>query len=135
MKNLINIFFVSLLLLSVNSFAQDQISEEECKFKAILEPAKNIIKDLEAVTAGLYKDIATFKVNHDGEGKLSVYYEKGVPKILKFSYQNGSVVITKTFEELEKGAEIVYQNKDYPGKAIVLKNQVILKVVVNIISI
>jgi hypothetical protein len=121
MKNLINIFFVSLLLLSVNSFAQDEISEGDCKSGAILEPAKNIIKDLEAVTAGLYKDIATFKVNHDGEGKLSVYYEKGVPKILKFSYQNGSVVITKTFEELEKGAEIVYKNNDYPGKAIVLK--------------
>jgi hypothetical protein len=60
-------------------------------------------------------------VNHDGDGKISVYYEKGVPKILKFSYQNGSVVITKTFEELEKGEEIVYQNKDHPGKAIILK--------------
>jgi hypothetical protein len=121
MNILINIVLLSLLLLSVNSFAQDQINEGDCKSGAILEPAKNIIEDLEAVTAGLYKDVATFKVNHDGEGKLSVYYENGVPKILKFSYKNGSVVISKTFEELEKGAEIVYKNKDYPGKAIVLK--------------
>lgn len=119
MKNLT--FLVFLVLLSLNSFAQDQIGEENCKTEAVLDPAKNLIDELDAVTGKLYKDIATFKVNHDGDGKLSVYYEKGVPKIIKFAYKNNSVVITKTFEELEKGAEIVYENKDHPGRAIILK--------------
>jgi hypothetical protein len=115
------IFLALLVVLPFNSFAQDQTGEEDCKTEAVLDPAKNLIDELDAVTGKLYKDVATFKVNHDGDGKLSVYFEKGVPKILKFSYKNNSVVLTKTFEELENGSEIVYENKDRPGKAIIIK--------------
>ena len=119
MKNLI--FLGLFVILSLNSFAQDQMGEEDCKSEAILSPVNNLIDELDAVTGKLYKDIATFKVNHDGDGRLSVYFEKGVPKIIKFAYKNNSVVITKTFEELEKGSEIIYENKDHPGRAIILK--------------
>lgn len=121
MKNQIKIIILILLSISLNVFSQDKIDEENCKSASIQLPADKIVGDLSAITGKLFTDVATLKVNHDAEGKLSVYFEKGEPKILKFTYNNNSVVITKTFEELEKGEEIVYQNKDHPGKAIILK--------------
>lgn len=85
--------------------------------------AGEILKTLENVSNGLYKNIATMKVNHDGEGTLSVYYEDGKPKLLKLTYKNGSGTVIKqvTFDDLAAGKPLIYENPDKPGKAIVLE--------------
>lgn len=90
---------------------------------AIPVAAGELLGTLKSVSEGLYKDIAVLKVNHDGEGKLSVFFEKGVPKILKLTYKNdnGTVVKQITFDELAKGNPLIYENTDKPGKAIMLE--------------
>lgn len=120
MKNLTIGLIVFLFVLQVSPLlAQD----EKCENEAIQIPASALLKTMKAVSEGLYKDVSKLKVNHDGEGKLSVFYEKGEPKLFKLTYTNskGTVIIQKSFEELEKGNALVYQNTDKPGKAIVLE--------------
>lgn len=104
-------------------FSPVKAEEKPCSLSdALPEKVTTLTKDLEKISDGLYKDLAKVKVEHDGEGKLSVYYENGVPKILKFTYKNkkGSAVIQKTFEELENGEKLIYENPDKPGPAISL---------------
>lgn len=98
--------------------------EEDCE-EAMPVPtgAGELLKTLENVSNGLYKNIATMKVNHDGEGTLSVYFENGKPKILKLLYKNGSGTVIKqvSFDDLAAGKPLVYENPDKPGKAIILE--------------
>lgn len=118
-----------LLLLALFSVTQAMCAEVECESSAIQVPAKELLRTMKAVSEGMYKDIATMKVNMDGEGKLSVYYEKGEPKLIKFTYTNGkgTVVIQKSFEELEKGIPLIYENSERPGKAIVFEKGDVFK--------
>jgi hypothetical protein len=106
------------------SFSPHVKAEESCSMPEPLpENLKTFIKDNAKVVDAIHNDVATFKVEHDGEGKLSVFYENGEPKILKFTYKNkkGTVVIQKTFEELENGSKLIYENQDKPGPAIILE--------------
>ncbi len=102
------------------SFAYEDDCEEGVP---IPTGAGELLKTLESVSNGLYKNIATMKVNHDGEGVLSVYYEDGKPKLLKLTYKNGSGTVVKqvTFDDLAAGKPLIYENPDKPGKAIVLE--------------
>lgn len=107
------------LLISLSAWSQ----EEHCEQIAIDIPTQALLKTMKTVSEGLYKDIATLKVNMDGEGKLSVYFENGEPKILKLTYKNGKGTVIKqaTFDDLEKGTPLIYENSDIKGKAIVLE--------------
>lgn len=107
---------VLLISLSVNA------AEEDCD--SVPLPAKDLLRTLKAASEGLYKDIAGLKVNHDGEGKLSIFYENGVPKLLKMTYTNAKGVTSigqKSFDELASGKPLNYENKDKPGNAIILE--------------
>lgn len=102
-------------------FAQGDI---ECDYdQPIPVAAVELLDSMQKISEGLYKDVATLKVNHDGEGKLSVFFENGEPKIIKLTYKNGSGTVIKqvTFDDLAKGKPLIYENKDKPGKAIVLE--------------
>jgi hypothetical protein len=117
--NKLKLLYIVSVFLSFNLSA----SEIDCESPAILVPGSQVLKTMKTISDNLYKDIATMKVNMDGEGKLSVFYEKGEPKLLKLTYTNskGTVIIQKTFEELSKGVPLIYENKDKPGKAIILE--------------
>ncbi|WP_408097162.1 hypothetical protein ACJVC5_19185 [Peredibacter sp. HCB2-198] len=119
MKNFKLYFFAVVLFSSTGAYAQDPI---ECLTGSEAGTVTQFIDAYKKVENGMYKNIFDMKVNMDGEGKIAVYYEKGEPKILKLSYKNkgGEVTKTITFEELAQGKELIYENKDIPGKAIVL---------------
>lgn len=111
---------LSLLFISLSAAA----GEPDCESTAIQVPAEGLLKTLKAASEGLYKDVASLKVNHDGEGKLSIFYENGVPKLLKMTYTNGKGATSigqKSFEELAAGKPLNYENKDKPGNAIILE--------------
>ncbi len=55
------IFLALLVVLPLNSFAQDQTGEEDCKTEAVLEPAKNLIDELDAVTGKFIKTLRLLK--------------------------------------------------------------------------
>lgn len=107
------------LLISLPAISQ----EEDCESTAIQIPAAELLGTMKVISEGLYKDISTLKVNLDGEGKLSVLYEKGVPKLIKLTYTNGdgTSIIQKSFDEIANGVPLVYENKSKPGKAIILE--------------
>ena len=111
------------LLIGHSSLTFAQVEVDCDPALAIPVAAGELLDTLKNVSEGLYKDIATLKVNHDGEGKLSVFFEKGVPKILKLTYKNGNGTVVKqiTFDELAKGNPLIYENTDKPGKAIMLE--------------
>lgn len=117
MKNLKTFTVFLILILSLAAFA-----EENCPQRDHSE-VETLIENFSKVTDAMYKDVATLKVNHDGDGKISIYFENGVPKIIKFTYKNGSgtVTMTKSFAEIEKGIPLVYENKSVKGRAIVLE--------------
>lgn len=98
--------------------------EDDCEeIVPVLTGTADLVKTLENVSDGLYKNIATLKVNHDGEGTLAVFYENGKPKLLKLTYKNskGTVVKQVSFDDLAAGKPLIYENPDKPGKAIVLE--------------
>ncbi|WPU64147.1 hypothetical protein [Peredibacter starrii] len=117
MKNFKLIFVAVTLFSSAGALALDPT---DCQTEP--GPVSQFIDAYKKVENGMYKNIFDMKVNMDGDGKIAVYYEKGEPKILKLSYKNknGEVTKTITFEELAQGKELIYENKDIPGKAIVL---------------
>jgi hypothetical protein len=119
MKKLSHIFF-SILILSSSVYADEVMLD--CETEAVPLPRVRAFQTLTNVTDEMYKDVARLKVNLDGEGKLSIYFEDGEPKILKLTYQNskGTAVIQTTFEDIQNGKPLVYENPDIPGKAIVL---------------
>lgn len=117
------LFFVAVVLFSsvgAQALSVDPLDCQPENSKA--GPATEFLATMKQVTDGMYKNIFDLKVNMDGEGKIAVFYEKGEPKILKLSYKNGKGEVAKTitFEELAAGKELIYENKDKPGKAIVL---------------
>lgn len=85
-------------------------------------PARGLIQTLSSVTDNLFRDIITFKVNLDGQGKIEVFFVKCEPKILRMNYSNGigQFVEQVSFDDLAKGIPLSYENKDKKGKAIVL---------------
>lgn len=117
MKKFNPVFMVALFLSLSPAWASDSLDCQTSEGEVT-----RLMDSMKKVEDGLYKNIFDLKVNHDGEGKISVFYEKGEPKILKLYYKNskGEVSKTVTFEDLENGKELIYENKDIPGKAIVL---------------
>lgn len=116
MKNL-RPLLLSSLLITLPAVAED------CESTAVQVPAAELLSTMKAVSENLYKDVSSLKVNMDGEGKLSVFYEKGVPKLIKLTYTNGdgTSVVQKSFDEIANGHPLIYENKSKPGKAIVLE--------------
>jgi hypothetical protein len=114
-----NLILFSLLLLSTSLFADDLT----CPVNAPTPAVEDLLNTLKKSSECLYKDIATLKVNMDGEGKLSVFYEKGVPKLLKLTYTNksGTTIKQITFDDLAKGKQLIYENPSKKGKAIVFE--------------
>lgn len=112
---------MSILLISFHLYAE---VEEECPdVVALPEGTKQLISTMETVSRGLYKDVMNLKVNLDGEGQLSIFFENGQPKILKFTYKNksGTTVEQITFDDLAQGKALEYENPSIPGKAIVVE--------------
>ena len=97
--------------------------DDDCECEAVQTPAGQLVSTLKAVSESFYKDIASLKVSMDGEGKFSVNFEKGIPKLVKLTYKNGdgTEIIQKSFAELERGIPLIYEDKDKPGKAIALQ--------------
>lgn len=118
MKNL-RPLLLSSLVMTLPAFAQ----VEDCESTAIQVPASELLSTMKTVSESLYKDVSSLKVNMDGEGKLSVFYEKGVPKLIKLTYTNGdgTSVVQKSFDEIGNGNPLIYENKSKPGKAIILE--------------
>lgn len=114
-------YFMALIFIALSFSA---IAEEVmCPVNAPTPQVEELLNSLKKTSECLYKDIASLKVNMDGEGKLSVFYEKGVPKILKLTYTNksGTTIKQITFDDLEKGKPLVYENTAKKGKAIVFE--------------
>lgn len=99
------------------------MAQEKCESDAVPLPGSDLIKTLEAVSNCLYKDVATLKVKQDGEGKLSIFYENGKPMLLKLFYKNdkGTMIKEISFADLEKGKQLVFENPDKPGKAMIFQ--------------
>lgn len=118
MKKLILILIVSMHF-SLAVFAQ----QEDCDKDAIPLPGRELLETMDAVSQGLYKDISKLKVNHDGEGKLSVFYENGRPMLLKLYYKNkkGTMVKEISFADLERGKPLIFENAEKPGKALIFE--------------
>jgi hypothetical protein len=106
---------LALLLLSVPVWSD----QEDCPPDQT-EPAPELVKNMREITESLYKDVLSFKVSLDGEGKVSVFFEKGVPKIIRLTYKNGKgeVSETLTFDQISRGGELSYSNPEKPGTAI-----------------
>lgn len=97
--------------------------QDNCEQEVIPLPGDELVETMEAVADHLYKDISKLKVNHDGEGKLSVFYENGRPMLLKLYYKNekGTMLKEISFADLEKGETLIFENSDKPGKALVFR--------------
>jgi hypothetical protein len=99
-------------------------AQEHCESDAIQVPAKDLLNTLKESSESLFKDVSAIEVRFDGKGKLSVFYEKGTPKLIKLSYTNGNGFMSvgvKTFDEIEAHNPLSYENKAKPGKAIVVE--------------
>ncbi len=85
----------------------------------------NFIGDLSKINDSMYKKVLDLKVNHDGEGHLSVFNDgQGNPQLLKLTYKSkGGTVMNKvlTFKELADGKSLWYESDDIKGKAIVVE--------------
>lgn len=114
-----------LILTSFVFYSCFAFSAEDCDPTTlnVNTPERELLQTLQGVSEAFYADVSKLKVNMDGEGKLSVSFEDGMPKILKFTYKNGKgeVVMPITFEDLAAGKELAYENKDVPGNAITVK--------------
>lgn len=115
------------LILTVLSFITLAHAEPagECEAPTGVENEKvnDLVDVLRAVSASQYSKVMDLKVNHDGEGSLSVHYENGKPKLLRLTYKNdgGEKSDVLSFADIAKGKEISYEHQDMAGKAIVVK--------------
>ncbi|MFA5582783.1 MAG: hypothetical protein WDA09_01100 [Bacteriovoracaceae bacterium] len=82
-----------------------------------------LVHVLRSVSNAQFKKALDLKVNHDGEGSLSVHYENGKPKLLRLTYKNsgGEKSEVITFDDIAKGKDISYEHQDMKGKAIIVK--------------
>lgn len=107
------IFFTCSFSLLAESLPCDQSTWNHQPFEELWKNVQNAV----------YQEVATLKVKWDGEGKISVYAEKGVPKLIKFTYKNadGEEIIVKSIEELERGEKMMYEDPKVKGSAIILQ--------------
>lgn len=118
MKNLKILLFLSCLIIAAPSFSED---DENCDPTKLREGAEDqLAAQVKKITDTMYKEVFSFKVNMDGEGKVSVFYEKGVPVAMKLTYlkKKKETVKELTVEEFKKGAVLSFENPDKPGDAI-----------------
>ena len=122
MKKIIKAAFV----LSIVSLQPAWVmAEEEClppSYEGTTE-VEGLVNTLRAVSASQFKKVMDLKVNHDGEGSLSVHYENGKPKLLRLTYKNsgGEKSEVLSFADIAKGKDISYEHQDMKGKAIIVK--------------
>lgn len=115
--NLLKLLVTSFcLILSLSAFSQ----EENCNPGVIPAVADAPVRMVDAIMSGMYKEIISLKVNHDGEGSLSVYYEDGKPTILRMTYKSKKGLVEKSIP-LDGSRPLVYENPDIPGPAIVVE--------------
>jgi hypothetical protein len=98
--------------------------EEDCE-QGTPDTLSTLMEDLSKINDSMYKKVLDLKVNHDGEGHLSVFKDKqGTPQLLKLTYKSkGGTVMNKvlTFKELAEGKSLWYESDDIKGKAIVVE--------------
>ena len=98
-----------------------------CDAKTPKGLVENLVDDLNAITKDMYKKVVDIKVNYDGSGSLSVYYDQqGKPRLLRLQYTSKKGKVTDkvlTFDQIAKGESLIYENSDVPGKAIVVEKQ------------
>jgi hypothetical protein len=124
MKCLFALLFISL------SFSFAAAAFDECESYAIQVPAADLLKTLKVASESLYKDVTSLEVRFDGKGKLSIFYENGVPKLIKMTYINSSgltFIAQKSFEEIQAGNPLAYENKVKTGKSIIVERGEVFK--------
>lgn len=113
------------LILCMTSSAPLMAQGEECLTPDLSGPTEvdGLVQILRSVSASQFKKVMDLKVNHDGEGNLSVHYENGKPKLLRLTYKNsgGEKSEVLTFDDIAKGKDISYEHQDMKGKAIIVK--------------
>lgn len=92
------------------------------QMKSTME-VESLVGVLRSVSNAHFVKAMDLKVNHDGEGSLSVHYENGKPKLLRLTYKNsgGEKSEVLSFEDISKGKDISYEHQDMKGKAIIVK--------------
>ncbi len=84
----------------------------------------NLLRNVQAVTDGMFQTVARLKVNHDGEGTIGVQYQNGQPVSVRLQYvtrQGTPVSLVRSLADLENGQPLVFQNAAVPGPAIILE--------------
>lgn len=81
-------------------------------------PAEELVKTMEAIHEKLYRPVATMKINNDGQGAISIFYENGVPKAIQIKYKDGKGkvnIIDKEISKIEKGDFLAYPDNSAPA--------------------
>jgi hypothetical protein len=123
-----NLFFLTLFV--ALSFSLSAGAFDDCECPAIQVPASDLLLTLKRASDSLYKDIVSLEVKFDGKGKLSIFYEKGEPKLIKMTYTNSSGVTSisqKSFDDIQSGKALFYENKLKTGKAIIVERGDVFK--------
>lgn len=105
--------------------ALQAMSQELCiqpEMNSTLE-VESLVGVLRSVSNAHFVKAMDLKVNHDGEGSLSVHYENGKPKLLRLTYKNsgGEKSEVLSFEDIASGKDISYEHHEMKGKAIIVQ--------------
>lgn len=115
--------FLTLFILLSSSSLLAEI-DEDCVQPTVMPVRAESTKDYSKIARELFKPVVGLEVRYDGEGALSVYFENGEPKSLRLYYKDREGVVTDkniSFEDLKAGKQLIYENQQYPGKAITVE--------------
>ncbi|MFA7614257.1 MAG: hypothetical protein WCY48_08470 [Candidatus Caldatribacteriota bacterium] len=114
--------FILTITFSSSAFAMGQELCIQPQMTSTME-VESLVGVLRSVSNAQFVKVMDLKVNHDGEGSLSVHYENGKPKLLRLTYKNsgGEKSEVLSFEDIAKGKDISYEHQDMKGKAIIVK--------------
>lgn len=97
---------------------------EPCEQKTTKAAHENLLDVMDKVNDSMYIQVMKLKVNYDGEGSLSVYFdEDGTPQLMRLNYKTKNSKVTQkvlAFNELAKGNVLEFENIEFPGKAIIV---------------
>jgi hypothetical protein len=110
-----------MILFLSHSFATYSHSDNlNCETEAIPPVGSGPVSMVSMVMGGMFKSISTLKVDYDGQGSLSVFYNNGKPSLLRLTYKNEKGTFDKTIS-LDGSAPLVYENPEIPGPAIIVE--------------